>query len=107
MARSKEDHPKRKLSRKADLKQVYKDSKKQIISIIGKDKYQDLSNELDNKDDRDLRWDNLYLYYTQLGRSMYSLKPIDISELMNKNLYDQDHIFPKSKNMMILLKIEF
>lgn len=97
MARSKEDHPKRKLSRKADLKQVYKDSKKQIISIIGKDKYQDLSNELDNKDDRDLRWDNLYLYYTQLGRSMYSLKPIDISELMNKNLYDQDHIFPKSK----------
>ncbi|QIC18552.1 hypothetical protein GYK47_03470 [Lactobacillus iners] len=34
MARSKEDHPKRKLSRKADLKQVYKDSKSKLFLLL-------------------------------------------------------------------------
>ena len=28
---------------------------------------------------------------------MYSMEPIDLVDLSNKNLYDQDHIYPKSK----------
>lgn len=28
---------------------------------------------------------------------MYSLDPIDISDLGRNNIYDQDHIYPKSK----------
>lgn len=44
-----------------------------------------------------LRSDKLYLYYTQLGRCMYTGEPINIGELFNTHLYDIDHIFPQSK----------
>ncbi|MBQ4071455.1 MAG: type II CRISPR RNA-guided endonuclease Cas9 [Clostridia bacterium] len=49
-------------------------------------------------DDRDsrLQADKLFLYYLQLGRSMYSGEPIDIEHLADKT-YDIDHIYPQSK----------
>lgn len=97
MARSKEDKPTRKMSRKSRLEKLYTDSKKQFIKLFGPDEYDKLNNEIKNKSESDFRWDNLYLYYTQFGRCMYSLDPIDLEELSNKNLYDQDHIYPKSK----------
>lgn len=97
MARGKEDVGRRKLSRKSKLEDLYKSSKKQFINIFGTEEYDKLNRQLQSKSNNDLRWDNLYLYYTQFGRCMYSLEPIDIEEISNKNLYDQDHIFPKSK----------
>ena len=49
---------------------------------------------IQNEADLDNR--HLYLYFTQLGRCMYSGKRIDIREL-GTSKYDKDHIFPQSK----------
>lgn len=54
-----------------------------------------LREELKNFSDSDLRQDKLYLYFLQMGRCMYSGKKIDI-KLLETNLYDIDHIYPKS-----------
>ena len=97
MARGKEEVKVRKESRKNQLLKFYKDGKKAFISEIGEDRYNYLLSEIERKEESRFRWDNLYLYYTQLGRCMYSLEPIDISEISSKNIYDQDHIYPKSK----------
>lgn len=56
--------------------------------------------------------DKLYLYYTQLGRCMYSGEPIDLKDLYEKTKYDIDHIYPRSKikddslNNRVLVKRE-
>ena len=44
-----------------------------------------------------LRSDKLYLYYTQLGRCAYTGRRIEIDELFDNNIYDVDHIYPRSK----------
>ena len=44
-----------------------------------------------------MRKDKLYLYYTQLGRCMYSGEPIDLADLYDDHKYDIDHIYPQSK----------
>lgn len=97
MARGKEDIPQRKESRKNNLKTLYKSCKKEFIEIIGKDEFEKIYKDIEKREAKDFRWDDLFLYYTQLGRCMYSLDPIDISELGRNNIYDQDHIYPKSK----------
>ena len=45
--------------------------------------------------DTKLQSDKLFLYYMQLGRCMYTNKPIKLEELGTK-LYDIDHIYPQS-----------
>lgn len=75
------------VSRKNRLLELYKKCK---------DDTRDWAKELKAHDEEDFRNDKLYLYYTQMGRSMYTGKPIDINELFNKNLYDIDHIYPQS-----------
>ena len=45
--------------------------------------------------DSRLQGDKLFLYYMQLGKCMYSGKPIDLNKLGTKE-YDIDHIFPQS-----------
>lgn len=97
MARGKEEIKTRKESRKKQLSDFYKKGKKDFIAEIGEERYNYLLSEIEREEESKFRWDNLYLYYTQLGRCMYSLEPIDISELSSKNIYDQDHIYPKSK----------
>lgn len=54
-----------------------------------------LKTELDQNQDK-LRSDKVYLYFTQLGRSMYSFKKINFSSLFDNNQYDIDHIYPQS-----------
>lgn len=97
MARGKEEKNSRKESRKNNILKFYKDGKKDFIKEIGEERYNYLLSEIEKEEESKFRWDNLYLYYTQLGRCMYSLEPIDISELSSQNIYDQDHIYPKSK----------
>lgn len=53
-----------------------------------------LNEKLESKKD-DLRSDKLYFYFTQLGKSMYSLKDIDLNGLINGE-FDIDHIYPQS-----------
>ena len=87
----------RKDSRKKKLLEFYKASKKDIIDEIGKEDYDYKLKNIEERNDADFRWDNLYLYYTQLGKCMYSLEDIDLDDLKSQNIYDQDHIYPKSR----------
>ena len=97
MARGEEEKKARKNSRKKNILEFYKKGKEDFIKEIGEDRYNYLISEIEREEESKFRWDNLYLYYTQLGRCMYSLEPIELSDLASKNIYDQDHIYPKSK----------
>lgn len=55
-----------------------------------------LREELSSMGDEQLRGEKLYLYFIQLGRCMYSGKPIPIEQLATK-AFDIDHIFPQAK----------
>ena len=71
---------------------------KQLLAIYTKNSLdKDLLTSLKGYAERDLRIKKIYLYYTQLGRCMYSGKIINLADLLNKNLYDIDHIYPRSK----------
>ena len=97
MARG-EEEKKRTASRKNKLEDLYKACK-------NKEKY--WLEELSDKSESDLRSDRLYLYYTQKGKCMYCGEKIEVSNINNRELYDIDHIFPKSKIKTIALIIEF
>lgn len=58
-----------------------------------------IQNKLENSSDADLRGDKLFLYYTQMGRCMYTGDRIDVNELWDNQKYDIDHIYPQSKTM--------
>lgn len=79
---------KRTKSRKQQLIELYKDA--QITE-------RDLVEQLEQKSDSDLRKDALFLYFTQLGKDMYTGERIDIENAVNPLLYDKDHIYPRSK----------
>lgn len=84
---NKKDKNKRTTSRREQIK-------KQIESLKNAE-YQYLINELESNDkDPDLKSDKLYLYFSQLGKDMYTGKTIDIRNLED---YDIDHIFPQAK----------
>ena len=69
--------------------------KKQIESLKDFEYKQSLLDELSELHaDPELKSDKLYLYFAQLGKDMYTGKPIDIRNL---EAYDIDHIFPQSK----------
>lgn len=87
MARAKEERN-RTISRKNKLEELYKACRKE-----GKPWLEELS----NKSEADLRSDKLYLYYLQKGKCMYCERKIELDSLYNSDLYDIDHIFPKSK----------
>ncbi|MEI3282077.1 MAG: type II CRISPR RNA-guided endonuclease Cas9 [Enterocloster sp.] len=89
MAREKQNTD-RTVSRRKQLIDLYQSCKKEERDWI---------NELNEKNDSDLRRDKLYLYYVQMGRCMYSGEPIELSDLWNDQKYDIDHIYPQSKVM--------
>lgn len=67
--------------------------------------------EIDKQSDADFRIKKLYLYYLQQGRCMYSGETISLNDLMNNNLYDIDHIYPRHyikddsiENNLVLVK---
>lgn len=73
--------------------------KKQLLDLYVscKEQERDLYEKLQSETDQSLRRKKLYLYYTQLGRCMYSGEKIDLSKLMDDQTYDIDHIFPRSR----------
>lgn len=112
VARSKEKNPKRKSSRKTRLIERYKsieDSRNWFSEI---DSHRNWISEIDSHEDRDFQNKKLYLYYTQMGRDMYSGEPIEDLELFT-NEYNKDHIYPQSKtkddsvlNNLVLTRVE-
>jgi CRISPR-associated endonuclease Csn1 len=96
MARE-EGEKKRTESRRDNLYNLYKSCKKGIDGIP-KEEIDKLFSGLEKATDQDLLSRKLYLYYTQLGRDMYDwTKRIDINSLNNSNIWDKDHIYPRSK----------
>lgn len=83
-----EEEKKRTVSRKDHLLELYKTCKKEN---------EELYEAIEHTDADEFRRDSLYLYYTQFGKCMYTGKTISLEEIYNKNLYDIDHIFPRSK----------
>ncbi len=88
MARGGGEKNKRTISRKNQLVSLYRQCK---------DETRDWLKELDAKDDSAYRSDRLYLYYTQMGKCMYTGEPIDLDKIYDQTVYDVDHIFPRSK----------
>lgn len=92
--RTNKEEKKRTISRYDSIKQAYKDIEK--ISTEFKIDLKNLSQQLDQNKDN-LTSDKLYLYFTQLGKSLYTLKDIDLDSLIHTNAtYDIDHIYPQS-----------
>ena len=77
------------VSRRNKLVELYNACKKDEPEI-----YKEL---MSKKDETEFRRDALYLYFTQLGRCMYTGQPIDINKLYDRTIYDIDHIYPRSK----------
>ncbi len=87
MTRDKESEKSRKVSRKQQFLELYKNIK---------DEEHDWKNIIIQADEKgSLRSKKMFLYLTQKGRSMYTGKPIDLDDLFNDNLYDIDHIYPR------------
>ena len=80
------EESKRTNSRIEKIKALYKEIADEIVDAS-------LLNELENVSDNKELKDKLYLYFTQLGRDMYTGKRISIDNLNN---YDIDHILPSS-----------
>ena len=86
-------------SRKKRLELFYKAVKKDVKELekeIGSLNFDVLNERLSSVEPSKLKAKKLYLYYTQLGRCMYSGETIDITQL-NTTAYDIDHIYPQSK----------
>ncbi len=82
-----EGEKKRTTSRKKKFEDLYKNIR---------DERFDWSKELAGHSEADFRNKKLYLYYTQMGRSMYTGEPINLLELLtNNSKYDLDHIYPR------------
>lgn len=79
-------------SRKKQLLDLYKACKKDSNTWIDTEL---TIKEIDKLEDANLRSKKLYLYYTQMGRCMYSGEIIEIDKLFTNN-YDIDHIIPRS-----------
>lgn len=105
MARDKELDPKRTVSRKKKLEAAYKKK------AVKEDK--ELLQSLSSREENELKWKKLYLYYQQKGRCMYTGEPINIEDLSSEK-YDIDHIYPRhfvkddslDNNLILVKKVE-
>lgn len=77
------------LARKKDLENKLK--------AVKSPESRELLKTLDGYDDQALRQKKLFLYFSQMGKCAYSGERISLEELNNTQLYDIDHIYPRSK----------
>ncbi|HHX68437.1 MAG TPA: type II CRISPR RNA-guided endonuclease Cas9, partial [Gallicola sp.] len=82
------DNSGRTKSRKDKLLELYKNCEKETRELWT----EKLENEIENR----LKSEKYFLYYSQLGRCMYSHEPISLERLTTNDYYDVDHIFPQS-----------
>lgn len=84
------DQKDRKNSRKEQILELYDKFKNEDVLYLRK-QLEDMGVSADNK----LQGDKLFLYFMQMGKCMYTRKPIDLANLGSKS-YDIDHIYPQS-----------
>ncbi len=77
------------LARKRDLETKFK--------AVKTDNARAILEQLEGFEDRDLQSKKLFLYFSQMGKCAYSGEPINLEDLNNSQLYDIDHIYPRSK----------
>lgn len=77
----------RTISRKSRLQDLYRNAN------LGKE-FKGISEGLNTCNDKDLQDDRLFLYYTQLGKDMYTGEELDLDRL--SSAYDIDHIIPQA-----------
>lgn len=83
--------PDEKQGRTITRKQKFLDLYKNIQKESG-----DWKGEIEKADENgSLRSKKMYLYFTQMGRCMYTGETIELGQLFNDNLYDIDHIYPR------------
>lgn len=86
--KSKDKDKNRTTSRKQRLLELYANCEGDV---------RDWTKEIEARDEREFSSIKLYLYYTQMGRCMYTGEQIDLHELMTANSkWDRDHIYPQS-----------
>ncbi len=97
-----EGEKKRTVGRQKRLEALYNSCKKEEPYLFSRIK---------TETDSSLRVKKLYLYYMQKGRCMYTGDRIELNDLMNDNLYDIDHIYPRHfikddslENNLVLVK---
>lgn len=88
MARGQEEVKNRKKTRKEQILELYKN--------MDRNEVRELSTQLEGMSERELRSEVLFLYFMQLGKSMYSAKPIHIEKLKT-DAYNVDHIYPQCR----------
>ena len=89
MARGGEKEKKRTVSRKTRLQELYAGCK---------DDTRNWMKEIGDREEREFNSRKLYLYYTQMGKCMYTGDEIDVDALMQGNSnWDIDHIYPQSR----------
>ena len=86
------------VTKKAQKTKSRQEQVRELLKSCGKicENLDGLLEELNGKKGQHLRQDRLFLYFTQLGKCMYSGNPISLSDLNTDN-YDIDHIYPQSK----------
>lgn len=104
MARGGGEKGKRSVSRRDQIKELYKNMDKQEV--------REISQLLESKTDNELQSEVLFLYFMQLGKCMYSGEPIDIERIKSDTYVNVDHIYPQayvkddSFNNKVLVKSE-
>ena len=73
-----------------------KDSLIELYKSLKTEEGKKMLEELQARGQSELNSRAMYLYYTQLGKCMYSGETIPLSQINDKNLYDLDHIIPRS-----------
>ena len=89
MARGTDEVKQRTKSRKDQILELYK-----VVDADTRELERQLE-EMGDYANNNLQSDALFLYYMQLGKCMYSGKPIDITQLKSTK-YNIDHIYPQS-----------
>lgn len=86
-----EGEKKRTTSRKNSILETLKQAKQSVIDDID---LEELKKQVEVKEENDLKGKKLYLYFMQLGKSVYSGEKIDLNNLKD---YDIDHIIPQAR----------
>ena len=84
-------------SRYKALKEKYKKCKEWATDF--NINLRDIEGKLDKEYEKNkniLMSDKYYLYFSQLGKCMYTLENIDFDDLLYNNKYDIDHIYPQA-----------
>lgn len=86
-----EQKHKRTKTRKEQILELYRQCRDEDVKELTR-QLEAMGEYVDNR----LQSDRLFLYYMQLGKCMYTGKPIELDKLFDSEMYDIDHIYPQA-----------